>query len=529
MESDIADLRFSEHSDVQPLPGTSPFKFPEIPHITISERSTDLSTLSHRSSAEVSSSHGPNTSNPVSTDDFLLPFPKMFRKLILKDFKVDSSSTDHLFTHLDRSHHSLGEYASEDEIHIDSEALSSFFLDARKIGLKADSANLSYALHRYISGKDTEFDDSQHDDYRRPMSNYVWVSINSTFSRDTGLTPLFCLGRSILKTLGATQYKWVRHYASVALEGTSMSFEDYSAALEGSFIVTAWSPKPDYFATIFSTSNSKITPLQVLKLMRKQRRIAGLSTPSVVRLVAHGTGLRYMRGSDEMGPTFNMEDEEPLPTPVKAPDAQFGKLLRLRLRGFKLATGESESSSTIRLRRYERLCVVFADIVKFSSWCVENNEQTMIDTLHRFYRLSYLLADGQARLAKSLGDGVLLVSGDTNAPSTMVKLAIDLQRSLRAIDFPLFVRIGVATGPAVSGVLGSPALGTDYWGTAVNLASRLEGLCPPGRVLLCETTRHSVPRLGDDATDVRRRKQEVRGFGELDLWELDPKDPPSTF
>jgi adenylate cyclase len=50
------------------------------------------------------------------------------------------------------------------------------------------------------------------------------------------------------------------------------------------------------------------------------------------------------------------------------------------------------------------------------------------------------------------------------------------------------VRGGIATGPAVAGVIGDRRFAYDLWGDTVNLASRLEENAGPGRVLVAEST-----------------------------------------
>jgi class 3 adenylate cyclase len=52
----------------------------------------------------------------------------------------------------------------------------------------------------------------------------------------------------------------------------------------------------------------------------------------------------------------------------------------------------------------------------------------------------------------------------------------------------LQLRIGVHSGPAVGGVIGTQRLAFDLWGDTVNVASRLQELAPPGRVLVSERT-----------------------------------------
>ena len=53
---------------------------------------------------------------------------------------------------------------------------------------------------------------------------------------------------------------------------------------------------------------------------------------------------------------------------------------------------------------------------------------------------------------------------------------------------PIRVRIGVASGSAVAGVIGRERFAYDLWGDTVNLASRLESGGEPGRILVSQGT-----------------------------------------
>jgi class 3 adenylate cyclase len=53
---------------------------------------------------------------------------------------------------------------------------------------------------------------------------------------------------------------------------------------------------------------------------------------------------------------------------------------------------------------------------------------------------------------------------------------------------PIEVRVGIATGPVVAGVIGRRRFAYDLWGDTVNLASRLESGGTPGRILVSEAT-----------------------------------------
>src|SRR5205823_335587 len=57
-----------------------------------------------------------------------------------------------------------------------------------------------------------------------------------------------------------------------------------------------------------------------------------------------------------------------------------------------------------------------------------------------------------------------------------------------AVGSTVQARTGVATGPAVAGVIGQRKFAYDLWGDTVNLASRLQELGEPARVLVSEAT-----------------------------------------
>jgi class 3 adenylate cyclase len=50
------------------------------------------------------------------------------------------------------------------------------------------------------------------------------------------------------------------------------------------------------------------------------------------------------------------------------------------------------------------------------------------------------------------------------------------------------VRVGVATGPAVAGIIGHRKFAYDLWGDTVNLTSRLQECAEPSQALVSEPT-----------------------------------------
>jgi adenylate cyclase len=74
--------------------------------------------------------------------------------------------------------------------------------------------------------------------------------------------------------------------------------------------------------------------------------------------------------------------------------------------------------------------------------------------------------------------------------SAAADMALDMLAEAKELRWPsgdpVVLRVGVATGPAVAGVIGHRKFAYDLWGDTVNLASRLEENGEPGRALVSE-------------------------------------------
>jgi adenylate cyclase len=81
----------------------------------------------------------------------------------------------------------------------------------------------------------------------------------------------------------------------------------------------------------------------------------------------------------------------------------------------------------------------------------------------------------------------------------------------------LSIRVGLASGPVTAGVIGTKKFSYDVWGDPVNLASRLEGLSAPGRILVCPTCR---AKLGNDFDFEPRGTIDIKGLGAQETWYL---------
>ena len=88
------------------------------------------------------------------------------------------------------------------------------------------------------------------DDTGAPV-DYLFLAVNPAFEGMTGLLAEDIVGRTVLEVLPGTERSWIDTYGKVALTGEPTRFENYAAALDKYFAVTAFSPAPGEFATIF--------------------------------------------------------------------------------------------------------------------------------------------------------------------------------------------------------------------------------------------------------------------------------------
>jgi class 3 adenylate cyclase len=109
----------------------------------------------------------------------------------------------------------------------------------------------------------------------------------------------------------------------------------------------------------------------------------------------------------------------------------------------------------------------------------------------------------------------------TDHAEAMAEMALDMQVALTRLcgplDLDLSIRIGMASGPVIAGVIGRRKFIYDLWGDTVNTASRMEAHGLPGRIQVTEAT---YERLRDRYRFEERGEIEVKGKGRLPAYLL---------
>lgn len=169
------------------------------------------------------------------------------------------------------------------------------------------------------------------------------------------------------------------------------------------------------------------------------------------------------------------------------------------------------------------LAIAFADLVGFTKLGEQLPPEDLGRVTGRLEAHAQEVARGPVRLVKLIGDAAMFASADTTALLESLHELLDRMGEASTgeadddEDEPLpLVRAGCAYGPAFT-------RGGDYYGRAVNLASRITGSARPGTVLVSAEVRD---RADEDAFRFSRaRRRRLKGIsGSVDLYRCRRRD-----
>jgi adenylate cyclase len=160
------------------------------------------------------------------------------------------------------------------------------------------------------------------------------------------------------------------------------------------------------------------------------------------------------------------------------------------------------------------LAVGFVDLVDFASASARLEGDEVGRLLDRFETLaSDVVTEAGGRVVKLIGDEAMLVSPTAAGAA---RAALEILAATGSRDLPP-ARAGLALGPLL-------ARGGDYFGPAVNLASRLIGRAQPSTVVV--DGRMAEALRADAAFSLTAHgRSAVRGVGEVDLFGVSTAGP----
>jgi adenylate cyclase len=146
--------------------------------------------------------------------------------------------------------------------------------------------------------------------------------------------------------------------------------------------------------------------------------------------------------------------------------------------------------------------MLFGDIRGFTAMSERHTSEEMVQTLNEYFEVMVdVLFRHGGTLDKYVGDEIIGLFGAPvdlrDAPLQAVRCALDMMRALDEFNRirssngkePLFIGIGINTGPVIAGAIGSSqTLQYTVIGDAVNTAARLCGVAKRGEIIISQST-----------------------------------------
>jgi adenylate cyclase len=217
---------------------------------------------------------------------------------------------------------------------------------------------------------------------------------------------------------------------------------------------------------------------------------------------------------DEVAQRFATVAERLIPAIDPVLVAAYKQHLAEAVRRGMLSRAERESGEA---GGAQQVTVCFVDMVGFTRLGAQVEAQELGSLASRMAELATDVTTPPVRLVKTIGDAAMFVSPDAGA---LVSAALSLVEAVHAADLPS-VRAGVACGSALQRA-------GDYYGHAVNLASRVTGVARAGSVLCTEEVRDQAPDRFDWSY---ARRHKLKGMSEpIALYRarrLEPSEAPA--
>jgi class 3 adenylate cyclase len=172
--------------------------------------------------------------------------------------------------------------------------------------------------------------------------------------------------------------------------------------------------------------------------------------------------------------------------------------------------------------------VLFTDFVSFSKIAANMSPEELIKELHLYFcHFDDVVDKYKVDKIKTIGDAYLCVSGIMGRKGNRVaacvmtgleicRLMLNMMEERKGTNHYCFeIRIGIHTGPVISGIVGKTKFAFDIWGDTVNTAKRIESACNPGELNISGST---YERVKDYFVCTERGNIRVKHKGNIEMY-----------
>lgn len=187
-----------------------------------------------------------------------------------------------------------------------------------------------------------------------------------------------------------------------------------------------------------------------------------------------------------------------------------------------------KSKGSVAPKGYKLISVLFTDFKDFTKISEQLSHKEIIEELSIcFEKFDEIIEKHYIEKIKTIGDAYMCAGGlpirNKSNPIDVVLAGLEIQKFMK--DYNKIkeeqskliwnLRLGIHSGPAISGVIGKKKLAFDIWGDTVNTASRMESSGAVGKVNISGDTYKDVKEYFECTY---RGKIEAKNKGLIDMY-----------
>uniref|UniRef100_A0A3B4Z7J4 Guanylate cyclase n=1 Tax=Stegastes partitus TaxID=144197 RepID=A0A3B4Z7J4_9TELE len=180
---------------------------------------------------------------------------------------------------------------------------------------------------------------------------------------------------------------------------------------------------------------------------------------------------------------------------------------------------------------FEEVTIYFSDIVGFTTLCHYSTPMEVVDMLNDIYKnFDSILDNHDVYKVETIGDAYMVASGlpkrnGNRHAVDIAHMALDILAFVGTFELqhlpgiPLWIRIGMHSGPCAAGVVGKKMPRYCLFGDTVNTASRMESTGLPLRIHVSQSTINILQRTDCKFKYEQRGETYLKGKGkEMTYW-----------
>uniref|UniRef100_A0A3Q2VQC8 Guanylate cyclase n=1 Tax=Haplochromis burtoni TaxID=8153 RepID=A0A3Q2VQC8_HAPBU len=186
-----------------------------------------------------------------------------------------------------------------------------------------------------------------------------------------------------------------------------------------------------------------------------------------------------------------------------------------------------KETGSVEPELFEEVTIYFSDIVGFTTLCYYSTPMEVVDMLNEIYKnFDSILDHHDVYKVETIGDAYMVASGlpkrnGNRHALDIAHMALDILSFVGTFELehlpgiPLWIRIGVHSGPCAAGVVGKKMPRYCLFGDTVNTASRMESTGLPLRIHVSQSTINILQRTDCKFEYEKRGETYLKGKGKM--------------